>query len=277
MSLLHSVSVTTAAQLVAEPVGNGDRDQSGVRDTDSRTSITVSSRAHRITLVRGVDSLDLLGERPAPRPCRGPGRPRPARRRSDWDTIRSGSRSSPITSMPSSSSTARRPIAMIGARSPSMTRSAGGRSTASSLPNRAARGKSRSGSLAMPIRSLLARGAPLRAGASFRPDHEVGAAHPGPRGWPASRPRSAVRAITRCAPGRMRSKRKRPSPSVTAHCPARDRRPRRRRPARRRRRAPSRRCAMSSVIVRAGPSESRARTSASAPRGRARTWRRTRP
>src|SRR5919204_5852678 len=66
MSLLHSVSVTTAAELVAEPFGNGDRDQS------RRAGHGLEYLHHGLgpgpqdPLGTRCHSLDLLAERPRP-------------------------------------------------------------------------------------------------------------------------------------------------------------------------------------------------------------------
>ena len=133
------------------------------------------------------------------------------------------------------------------------------------------------GQPAMPIRSFrAARGlAPARLPSRSRGRR----ARPGPRSRPRASPPSAVRATTRCVPGRMRSKRKRPS-RVGG-------RPQPRRPGSATQASAtgspsaSRDRAADAVQLghraRAGRRTAACGSSASGPRARARTSRRTRP
>ena len=145
---------------------------------------------------------------PSLRPCRGRARRRPAAGARPARTIRTRSSSWAITSMPFSSSTARSPTAMIGARSPSMTRSPSASSTG--LASRT--GRAAIGAIGQP-RDAHSVTSCSRASRSRRRS-------PGTRALGLGLPRRrAVRATTRCEPGGIRSKRKRPAASVALQRP----------------------------------------------------------
>ena len=174
MSLLHLVSVTTAAQLAAEPFGDGDRDQTRRARPDSRTSITVLVPGPEDHLGRRGDVAGRARPARALRPCRGRAPRRPAA------GVRPGRRSAPGRA-PVRSPRCRppraphgMPIAMIGAEVPEQDPRCLGLVHVRQASRTARRaGIEPIGQPAMPIRSLLARGATLRAGASSRPDHEI--------------------------------------------------------------------------------------------------------
>ena len=184
----------------------------------SRTSISVSSRAQRITFACGAArrtcsrerrravavEVEHDGVRLQPRGLRHDPSRLVARRRSRRRR------------RPRARLAARR--AMIGSRSPSRHASRRPSSTRTSLsaPARAAATGQLSGSLGCPFGQLLA--AALRRGASRRSRGRR--ARPGPSSVASASPPSAVRATTRCVPGRIRSKRKRPSRRVTVQRPA---------------------------------------------------------
>ena len=217
--------------------------------------MTVSSRAQRITLARGAARA---------------GSARRERRRAvlveiehdhvrlqacGLDTIRAGSCSWPITSMPSSSSTRRSPIAMIGARSPSRTRVRGLVSTGTASPDDARAADRVDRAACVPIRITSCGGC---ARASRRSQVDTSPRAPGTSIVASASSPSAVRAITRCGAGLDPVEAEAavavgggPQPGL-GHA-----RPTRRRPARpsASRNVPPMR--WNSVIVRAGPSEIR--------------------
>ncbi len=219
MSLLHSVSVTTAASSLRSPSGTVIATSRGVRDTDSRTSITVSSRAHRITLVRGATRWICSAS--ALRPLLVEVQDHHVRLQAlglGHDPLGLALQSDHVDAVLLEHRTQadrhdRRQV-------PEHDPKCGGSIHGVKPPEPCSRGErvDRAACDAHSVTSCARRAPSRRRVLPARPRGPR--AHPGPRAWPPSRRRSAVRAISRYAPGRMRSKRKRPSPSVAAHSPA---------------------------------------------------------